>query len=72
MPLKRIHADDIECSIHENSSTYCTISVKFRQSQTSFLAGLETTLDQAKRLADETVEKTAHHCNGACKKWEVV
>ena len=72
MPLKRIHADDIECLIREDSATYRTIYVKFRQSQTSFLAGLETTLDQAKRLADETVEKTAHHCNGACKKWEVV
>ena len=73
MEFKRTHADDIECLIREDSGTYRTISVKFLQSQTSFLAGSETTLDAAKRLADEiVVQKSAHHCNGACKKWEVV
>jgi len=71
MPLKRTHADDIECLIREDSSTYRTVYVKFLQSQTSFLSGSETTLDGAKRLADEiVVQKSAHHCNGACKNWE--
>ena len=73
MPIKRTHADDIECLIREDSATYRTIYIKFRQSQTSFLAGLDTTLDEAKGLADETVQKiSTHHCNGACEKWELV
>jgi len=56
----------------EDSVTYCTIYVKFRQSQTSFLAGSETTLDAAKLLAEDSVKKSGHHCNGACHDWKVV
>ena len=72
MPLKRTHANGIECTIYEDSSTYSTVSIKFGQSRTSFLAGREMTLDGAKHLADDTVQKSGHHCNGTCKKWEVV
>jgi len=36
-----------------------------------FLASHETTLDEAKRIADDTVEKSGHVCNGNCKGWEI-
>jgi len=46
MPLKRTHADGIECSIHEESSTRRTISVTYRQRHASFLASREMTLEE--------------------------
>ena len=68
MPLKRTHADGIRCSIHEDNSTHYTISVTYRQSHASFLACRETTLDGAKRIADDEVRKSGHVCDG--KDWE--
>ena len=70
MPLKRTHADGIRCSIHEDNSTHYTISVTYRQTRASFLASRETTLDGAKRIADDEVRKSGHVCDGACKDWE--
>jgi hypothetical protein len=72
MPLKRTHADGIECSIHEESSTRRTISVTYRQRHASFLASREMTLEEAKRIGDANVKESGHVCDGACQDWEIV
>jgi hypothetical protein len=75
MHLKRTHAGGIESSIQQESFTLCKISIKHSQndqSPGSFLAFRETTLDGAKRIADEAVKQSGHVCNGACKDWESV
>ena len=72
---KRTHSGGIESLIQRDSSTRYRISIKHsqdRQPPTSFLAFLETTLDGAKRIADEAVKQSGHVCNGLCKDWEVV
>ena len=70
MPLKRTHADGTECSIQQDSSTHCTISVTYRQSRASFLASRETTLEAAKKFADDSVLKNGHRCTPACTDWK--
>ena len=75
MQLKRTHAGGIVCSVQEDNSTHCTISVKYRQdgqSPSSFLAFRETTVGGAKRIADEAVKQSGHVCDGKCKDWEAV
>ena len=70
MPLKRTHADGIQCLIHEDTSTHCTISVVYCQTRASFLASHEMTLEEAKRIGDANVKESGHVCNGACQNWE--
>ena len=72
MQLKRTHDNGIECKIYQDSSKRCTIIIRYRQPPSSSLASHETTLDGAKRIADNTVEKSGHVCNGSCKGWEMV
>ena len=74
MPLQRSHAG-IQCSIYEESQNRWTISIKYHldgQSPSSVLIVRETTVDAAKRLADDNVQKSGHVCDGTCQDWKVV
>jgi hypothetical protein len=71
MGLKRIHSGGIECKIEPDTSTRWVISVKYSgQSPASTLSVQESTMDEAKKFADDSVLKSGHICNRFCKNWE--
>ena len=60
--------------IHEEAQRCTILSIKYRKSGQPPAAALiirDSTLDAAKRIADDTVKESGHICNGACKDWEV-
>ena len=72
MLLRRTHSEGIECLIRKGHSKW-TISINYPKGQPPYAALIvrETTLDEAKSIADNQVLNSGHVCNAACKDWEV-
>jgi hypothetical protein len=62
MALKRTHTDGIECTIREDSSSRWAISIIYLDRLASTLKVQESTLDQAKEFADDSVLDNGHRC----------